>query len=39
LQFQSNPGSKILDRIGNLSNSSDALMSPTSNKPSLFRKA
>ncbi|CAD8133840.1 unnamed protein product [Paramecium octaurelia] len=39
MQFQSNPGSKILDRIGNLSNSSDALMSPTSNKPSLFRKA
>ncbi|CAD8048231.1 unnamed protein product [Paramecium sonneborni] len=38
-QQQSNPDSKILDRIVNLSNSSDTLISPKSNKPSIFRRA
>ncbi|CAD8043479.1 unnamed protein product [Paramecium primaurelia] len=38
-QQQSNPGSKILDKIVNLSNSSDTLISPKSNKPSIFRRA
>ncbi|CAK90870.1 unnamed protein product (macronuclear) [Paramecium tetraurelia] len=36
-QSQSNPGSKVLDKI--VANSSETVISPSSNKPSIFRKA